>query len=76
MAITRGPRASAARIASMVARCDSCVPCEKFSRKMSTPARISASSISGVLVAGPMVATILVWRMGSASLQSVSAMRQ
>ena len=60
----------------MVARCDVCVPCEKFRRKMSTPAVSSASSISGVLVAGPTVATILVWRMGGASLQSVSAMRQ
>ena len=32
--------------------------------------------MSGVLVAGPTVATIRVWRMGGASLQSVSAMRQ
>src|SRR5688500_15003206 len=43
---------------------------------MSTPAWISASSISGVLDAGPPVGMLLVWRMGGASLQSVAAMRQ
>ena len=43
--------------------CDSCVPCEKLSRKMSVPAAISASSIGvGVADAGPTVAMIFVWR--------------
>ena len=45
----RRPRAGRARAAARtranVAACDSCVPCEKFSRKMSVPAAISASSI-------------------------------
>jgi predicted O-methyltransferase YrrM len=37
---------------------------------------MSASSMSGVLVAGPSVATIRVWRMVQSSLQSTSAMHQ
>jgi caffeoyl-CoA O-methyltransferase len=37
---------------------------------------MSASSIAGVLVAGPSVATIRVWRMVQSSLQSTSAMGQ
>ena len=59
-----------------VARWDSCVPCEKFRRKTSTPARISASSVSGVSQEGPTVATIRVCRMRGSSLQSDSTMRQ
>ena len=51
-------------VRTMVARSMwSCaVPCEKFSRTTSTPARIMRSSISGEDDAGPRVATILVWR--------------
>jgi predicted O-methyltransferase YrrM len=37
---------------------------------------MSASSIAGELVVGPMVATILVWRMVAASLQSTLVMHQ
>ena len=38
------------------------VPCEKFRRTTSTPARMMRSSTSGALDAGPSVATILVAR--------------
>ena len=55
-------RDAAARMRSNVAACDSCVPCEKFRRKMSVPAAISASSIASESLAGPTVAMIFVWR--------------
>jgi hypothetical protein len=41
------------------------VPCEKFSRKTSVPAAMSASSIASELLEGPTVATILVCRIPS-----------
>src|SRR3990172_3544401 len=44
-------------------RCSSGVPWEKFIRATSMPARMSRSIISGLDVAGPRVATILVLRM-------------
>ncbi len=40
----------------------SALPCEKFSRTTSTPARIIFSRTAGSLDAGPSVATILVLR--------------
>ena len=42
------------------------LPCEKFNRATSSPARISRASMSGDSDAGPMVATILVLCAGSA----------
>ncbi|MNI66447.1 hypothetical protein D3C73_1220100 [compost metagenome] len=44
------------------ARWSSALPCEKFKRATSRPARINASMRSGVDVEGPRVATILVRR--------------
>ena len=40
--------------------CDSCVPCEKFSRNTSTPAASSLGGCASGAEAGPTVATILV----------------
>jgi hypothetical protein len=48
---------SAARL-----RWSAAVPCEKFRRTTSTPARIMRSSTTGSLEAGPRVATIFVLR--------------
>src|SRR5712692_756708 len=45
-----------------VARCVSCVPCEKFRRKISVPPAMSASSMASESLAGPTVAMILVCR--------------
>ena len=55
-------RVAAARIQAMLRRCSSCVPCEKFNRATFMPARISASIIVGLFVAGPRVQTIFVRR--------------
>ena len=60
IATSRCARRAAARIRSNVAPCESCVPCEKFRRKMSVPAAMSASRTSSLLLAGPTVAIILV----------------
>ena len=59
-ATTRLARCAAARIRSNVAAWLSCVPCEKFSRKMSVPAAMSASIIASLSLAGPTVAMIFV----------------
>ena len=40
--------------------CSSCVPCEKLSRKTSTPASTSFLIMAGAFEAGPRVATIFV----------------
>ena len=67
----RSRRAStAARMRAKVAPCDSCVPCEKFRRKMSVPAAISASSIASESLAGPTVAMIFVCRISSVRVRS------
>src|SRR5687768_4107939 len=65
IATGRARRPAASRIASNTSRCDSCVPWEKFSRNTSTPAARSASRTSGAVLAGPMVATILVCLMSA-----------
>ena len=66
MATSRPGRAAAARAPGRnVAACDSCVPCEKLSRKMSVPAAMSASSIASESLAGPIVAIIFVRRISS-----------
>ncbi len=60
MVIGRPQLASPARIARMTSACSAWVPCEKLSRATSMPAATSRSSISGRLVAGPIVQTIFV----------------
>jgi hypothetical protein len=54
---------SSARRSDIVFECWSRVPCEKFSRATSMPARTRRCSIVGVEVAGPIVQTILVRRL-------------
>ena len=51
---------AASRTARIAPRARRCVPCEKFSRTMSAPAAISASSVAGASEAGPSVAMIFV----------------
>ena len=63
MATCRPARAAAPRMRWNVAAWLSWVPCEKFSRKMSTPAAMSASSARSLSQAGPTVAMIFVRRM-------------
>src|SRR6187401_3160955 len=46
-ATMRSAREAASRMRAKVARCESCVPCEKFSRKTSTPALISVCRMRG-----------------------------
>jgi hypothetical protein len=53
-------RSAARRMRSNVVRCESCVPCEKFRRKISVPAAMRASSMASLSLAGPTVAMILV----------------
>ena len=48
--------------------CSSCVPCEKLSRKTSTPASINSCKTRGSLDAGPIVATIFVRTLPDCSL--------
>ena len=55
--------AASARTMAMRAACSSWVPWEKFIRATSIPAAINCAIRSGVSVAGPNVATILVLRM-------------
>ena len=64
MATSLPARAAAARTSVARSMWSCALPCEKFSRTTSTPARIIASSTSGDEDAGPRVATILVARMG------------
>lgn len=59
------------RTRATVSVCAAALPCEKFIRTTSTPARIMRSSTSGEDDAGPSVATILVAR-GMALLTKVS----
>ena len=66
-AIGRPTSRSVSRTRRAHSRCWSCVPCERFSRAPSTPARTSAESASGVEQAGPIVATILVRRGGASA---------
>ena len=49
-------------------------PCEKLSRAMFSPARMSRSSISGDSDAGPMVATILVLWLGNNIVMNLGAL--
>ena len=63
MAVCRPAAPAARRTRSIISPCDWCVPCEKFSRKMSTPAAVRSPMAASVLVAGPIVAMILVFRM-------------
>jgi hypothetical protein len=60
IATSRFARDAAARIRANVTPWDSRVPCEKFSRKMSVPAAINASSIESLSLEGPTVAMIFV----------------
>src|SRR5687767_10587508 len=53
---------SSLRISLILSACCSCVPCEKFMRATFIPERISFSSNSSLLLAGPMVATIFTLR--------------
>ena len=78
------PASSATRrIAASDREWSSCVPCEKFRRKTSTPASIRSRSRSSVSDAGPTVATILVrtrpggsgWWMGMTSRISEDQLR-
>src|SRR3990170_4384967 len=46
----------------MTRACSSCLPCEKFSRKASTPDVSRRWTISSLLLAGPRVARIFVRR--------------
>ena len=64
-----GARGGAARMRANVAACDSCVPCEKFRRKMSVPPAISASSTASESLAGPTVAMIFGLSHGRSSLE-------
>src|SRR6185436_6869888 len=50
------------RIVRTIFACSSCLPCEKFRRKASTPEVRSRSIISSLLLAGPSVARIFVRR--------------
>ena len=73
------PSSSSARMVAMRAAWSSCAPWLKFSRNTSAPPRNSRPSISGVLLAGPIVATILVRRrrrnLGCAILTTPVCMR-
>src|SRR5438067_6528655 len=51
---------AASRMRLIVCACSSCVPCEKFRRKTSTPCVSRLSMTSSLLQAGPRVAMILV----------------
>src|SRR5437899_3862587 len=62
MAIGRAP--ATPRTAAIRAACSACVPCEKFTRKTSTPASTSARIPSSEDDAGPSVATIRVRAVG------------
>jgi hypothetical protein len=62
MPISRPIFSAIARTASPRATCAEGSPWEKFNRTTSTPARNTASSISGGSVAGPKVATMRVRR--------------
>ena len=55
--------AEISRIVRMRAACMSSVPCDMFNRKTLTPERSSWSMSCGVSLAGPRVATILVFGM-------------
>src|SRR5438876_1742168 len=71
MIATRRPVSRAAsRIRLIACACSEGVPCEKFNRATSIPARMSRASISGDSDAGPMVATILVLCAGSAAFMA------
>ena len=59
MPIGRPTSRSRARMAACTLAWSACVPWLKLRRKVSTPARNRAFSISGLSVAGPTVATIL-----------------
>ena len=63
-ATSRPTRSAAARIRSIVSACSSGSPCAKFSRATSIPTAIICSSTAGSREAGPIVATILVDRIG------------
>src|SRR5918997_6100504 len=64
IATERPARFAASRTSRTVSACSSAVPCEKFSRATSIPASTIRTRVSGSREAGPMVATILVRRMG------------
>ena len=53
------------RIIAISASFSSCVPCEKFRRTTSTPARTSSRKTVSVLDAGPRVATIFARRLAA-----------
>src|SRR6185369_5480012 len=63
MATSIRARTAASRMRRNVRDCVSAVPWEKFSRKMSVPAAINASSTRSSSLAGPTVAMIFVRRM-------------
>ena len=62
IATGRPTRPAALRTRWAVSACCSAVPCEKFSRATSMPAATIRSSVLGSREAGPIVATIFVWR--------------
>src|SRR5262245_20161270 len=61
------------RMSARTSECSSCVPCEKFRRKTSTPATINFRRTSGDRDAGPIVATIFV-RLGGRSVSRLPIM--
>ena len=75
MTATSAPvRAAAARTAATRVRTTSIGSCDAEMRKTSAPAAMRASSMSGVSLAGPTVATMRVRRNGVAAPPSTDAL--
>ncbi len=70
IAIGRSTSSETSRTTCIRCAWSSCVPCEKFSRAASIPARASSSTISCEDEAGPSVATIFVRRGSSADMNA------